>query len=118
MNRFSNIIIASRKPALWFATAVLAVAPSAFAHTGFNHVMGTVAKLSGNVLILQTAKGEVDMKLSDRTVVTRNGKNAHIADLKPGERVVAEVSEKSKDNVAQSVKIGAAAAVTSQARHK
>src|SRR5262245_47819861 len=122
MNSPCNIIIVSRKLGLWLAAAVLAIATTAFAHVGFNHIMGTVAKVSGKVLTVTTAKGNVDVKLGDRTEFTRNGRKAQIADLKPGARVVAEVPEGSKDNMAQSVKIGAApkaaAAGHSHASHK
>ena len=108
MNRPCNIIIiASLRPRMWLATALLAIAATAFAHAGFNHVMGTVAKLSGNVLTIKTAKGNVDVKLGDRTEFTRNDRKAQVTDLKTGARVVAEVPEGGKDNVAQSVKIGA-----------
>src|SRR5215813_3928535 len=107
MNRPRNIIIASRRSALWLATAMLTIAPTVFGHVGFNHVMGTVAKISGNVLTVKTAKGDVDVKLGDRTQLTRNDRKAQLADLKPGARVVAEVPEGSRDNTAQSVKIGA-----------
>jgi hypothetical protein len=106
----------------WLATVVLAIASAAFGHAGFNHVMGTVAKISGNVLSVKTAKGNIDVKLGDRTELTRNDRKAQVADLKPGTRVVAEVPEGSKDNVAQSVKIGAspktAAVRQSHASHK
>jgi hypothetical protein len=106
----------------WLATALLAFASVAFGHAGFNHVMGTVAKISGNVLTVKTAKGNVDVKLRDRTEFTRNGQKAELTDVKPGTRVVAEVPEGSKDNLAQSVKIGAApktaAARQSHASHK
>jgi hypothetical protein len=108
MNRPRNIIIISRRPTLWLATAFLAIAATAFAHAGFNHVMGTVAKISGNVLTVKTAKGTVNVKLGDRTELTRNDRKAQVTDLKPGVRVVAEVPEGSMDNMAQSVKIGAA----------
>ena len=117
----SNIIITSRKPALWLAADVLSLAP-VFAHAGFHHIMGTVAQVSGNTVTVKTAKGNVDVKLGDKTELTRKGQKAQIADLKPGTRVVAEVPEESKDNVAQSIKIGAAPAGTaagkSHASHK
>lgn len=103
-----NIIITSRKPALSLAAAVLAIAQVAFAHAGFNHVVGTVAKVSGNVLTVKTAEGNVDVKLDGKTELTRKDRNAHIADLKRGTRIVAEVPEGSTDNVAQSVRIGSA----------
>ena len=105
-----NITIASRNPALWLA-AVLAIAPAVFAHAGFRHVMGTVGKVSGNVLSIKTAQGNVDVKLSDKTELTRKDRKAQIAELKPGTRVVAEVPEESADNVAQSVRIGAASKI-------
>src|SRR5215471_6152583 len=121
MNRPPNSIVISRKPPLWLATAALAIAP-AFAHDGFNHMMGTVANLSGNVLTVKTARGNVDVKLGDHTELTRNDRKAQLADLKPGARVVAEVPEGRKDNMAQSVKIGAipktAAVGHSHASHK
>jgi hypothetical protein len=108
MNRSRNIIIARLRPTLWVATVLLAAAAMAFAHAGFDHVKGTVAKVSGNALTIKTAKGNVDVKLGDRTEFTRNDQKAQVTDLKPGLRVVAEVPEGSKDNVAQSIKIGAA----------
>jgi hypothetical protein len=109
MNQPRNIIIiVSRKAGLWLATAVLAIVPTAFAHSVFNHVMGTVAKRSGNIVTIKTAEGNVDVKLDDRTRLTRNDQKAQLADLKPGTRIVAEVPEGSKDNMAQSVKIGLA----------
>lgn len=114
--KLCNIIITSRKPAVWLAAAVLAIAPGAFAHAGFNHVMGTVARMSGDVLTVKTGKGNVDVKLSDKTELTRKDRKAQIADLKPGTRVVAEVPEGSTDKVAQSVRIGAAPR-TAAARH-
>lgn len=106
MNRLRNSTIASRRAAPWLAAAMLAIAPTVFAHAGFNHVMGTVTKISGNVMTVKTTKGEVEVKLGDRTDLTRNDRKAQLADLKPGARVVAEVPEGSKDNIAQSVKIG------------
>ena len=122
MNRPHNIIIASRRSALWLATAMLTIAPTVFGHVGFNHVMGTVAQISGNVLTVKTAKGDVDVKLGDRTELTRNDRKAQLADLKPGARIVAEVPEGSKDNMAESVKIGAAPKIAavhhSHASHK
>src|SRR5262245_50856021 len=122
MNRPPIITITSMRPTPWLATAFLAFASAAFGHAGFTHVMGTVAKISGNVLTVKTAKGNVDIKLGDRTDLTRNDRKAQVDDLKPGTRVVAEVPEGSKNNVAQSVKIGVApktaAAGQSHASHR
>src|SRR5580704_14373073 len=80
----------------------------AFAHGGFDHVTGTIAKVNGNVVTVTTAKGNVDVKLDSKTEITRNDLKAQVADLKPGTRVVVDVPEGSKDKVAHSVKIGVA----------
>ncbi len=89
--------------------AVLAIALSAplFAHGGFEHIRGTVAKVANNVLTIKTAKGNVDVKLDTRTNLSRDNHVAQISELKPGARVIAEVPEASQDHVAQSVRIGA-----------
>src|SRR2546427_12333879 len=86
--------------------AVAALVP-AFAHGGFDHIQGTVAKVANNVLTVKTAHGNVDVKLDGRTNLTRNNRKAQVSDLKPGARVIAEVPEGSKDRVAQSGRIGA-----------
>ncbi len=105
--KLCHIAIVSRKPMLWFAAAALATAPATFAHAGFNHVFGTVAKVSDHVLTIKTSTGDVGVKLTE-TELTRKDRKAQIADLKPGTRVVAEVPEEGTDKVAQSVRIGGA----------
>ncbi len=92
------------------AKALLAIAAltPVFAHGGFEHIRGTIAKVADNVLTVKTAKGNVIVKLDSRTDITRNDHKAQVSDLKPGARVIAEVPEGSKDHIAQSVRIGAA----------
>jgi hypothetical protein len=85
--------------------AAAALVP-AFAHSGFDHIQGTVARVANNVLTVKTIHGDVDVKLDSRTKLTRNNRAAPVSDLKPGARVIAEVPEGSKDHVAQSVRIG------------
>jgi hypothetical protein len=89
------------------ATLVVAGVPI-FAHGGFDHVMGTVVKVADNVLTVKTAKGNVDVKLDDKTELTQNNQKAQLTDLTPGARVVVDIPEGSKDKIAHSVKIGAA----------
>jgi hypothetical protein len=90
------------------------MATLAFAHGGYDHVMGTVAKLAGNVLTVKTAKGDVDVKLDEKTELTMAPDNMKCgrADLKPGTRVVVDIPENSKVKpaLAHSVKIGMAIA--------
>src|ERR1700687_3133325 len=80
----------------------IAVAP-AFAHGGFDHVRGTVVKVANNVLTVKTANGNVDLKLDNKTELTKNDKKAQLAALKVGARVIVEVPEGSNDKIAYSV---------------
>jgi hypothetical protein len=107
MNR-KHIIIT--KPALLWITVLLAFTMQLVAHGGFEHVIGTVVKMENNVLTVKTAKGNVDVKLSDKTEITMSDHKAAAADLKPGVRVVVDIPEGGKDKVAHSVKIGVAPA--------
>ena len=72
--------------------------------------MGTVVKVADHVLTVKTTKGNVDVKLDEKTEITKNGAKADVADLKPGVRVVVDIPEGSKEKIAHSVKIGVAAA--------
>jgi hypothetical protein len=81
---------------------------SLWAHGGFDHVQGTVSKLDANVLTVKTAKGDVNVKLNAKTEIMMGDHKAAAADLKVGVRVVVDIPEGSKDNVAHSVKIGTA----------
>jgi|ERR1035438_511830 hypothetical protein len=88
---------------------VLALAPAVFAHGGFDHVIGTVVQVSNNVLTVKTTKGNVDVKLNEKTEISRGEQKALTADLKTGIRVIVDIPEGSKDKIAHSVKIGAGA---------
>jgi hypothetical protein len=92
---------------LMAAVLVFAAAP-VFAHGGFDHVMGTVVQVANNILTVKTAKGNVDVKLDEKTELTKNDQKAQLADLTPGARVVVDIPEGSKDKLAHSVKIGTA----------
>lgn len=96
--------------ALMLAITLFVVALPVFAHGGFDHVMGTVVKVANNVLTVKTTKGNVDVKLDDKTELTKNDQKALVTDLKPGVRIVVDIPEGSKDKIAHSVKIGVAAA--------
>jgi hypothetical protein len=102
------IRIAASKIAWCLAVTAALLAVPVFAHEGFVHVLGTVAKISGNILTVKTAKGNVDVKLNEKTVFTKDGQKALPADMKPGMRVVVDIPEGAKEKIAHSVKIGAA----------
>jgi hypothetical protein len=101
--------------ALTLAVTLFVFAMPVFAHGGFDHVMGTVVKVANNVLTVKTTKGNVDVKLDDKTELTKNDQKAMLTDLKPGVRVVVDIPEGSKDKIAHSVKIGVAAAAAHDA---
>ena len=77
-----------------------------FAHGGFDHVMGTIAKVERRVMTVKTENGDVAVKVGAKTALTKDGKKAKLEDLVPGARVVVDLPEKVKDPVAASVKIG------------
>ena len=45
---------------------LVALATQIIAHGGFEHVIGTVVKVENNVLTVKTAKGDVDVELSEK----------------------------------------------------
>jgi len=95
--------------AAWLAIfALICIAAPVWAHGGFDHVRGTVVKVTNNVLTVKTAQGNVDVKLSYKTELTKDDQKAQLVDLTPGARVVVDIPEGSKDKTAHSVKIGAA----------
>jgi hypothetical protein len=96
-------------------TLLAVFAVQIFAHEGFDHVTGTIAKVAGNVVTVKTAKGNVDVKLDAKTEITKDDKKAQAADLVIGARVVVDVPEGSKDMVAHSVKLGVTSAPKSSA---
>jgi len=89
---------------------LIASGTAVLAHGGFDHVIGTVAGVSGNVLTVKTTKGNVDVKLDDKTEISKGDLKVQAADLKLGLRVVVDIPEGSKDKIAHSVKVGAAGA--------
>lgn len=109
-----NITIGNRPlwaQAFWLGFLVFGIAlwaPATLAHGRYDHVMGTVEKVAGNVLTVKTAKGNVDVKLDERTAVTKNNQKAQVTDLKIGARVVVDLPAGGKDKLAHSVKIGVA----------
>ena len=107
-----------RAAVTWLLAAALVFAAlPALAHGGFDHVMGTVVKVADNVLTVKTTKGNVDVKLDDKTELTKNDQKAQLGDLTPGARVVVDIPEASKDKVAHSVKIGTASKTAGSHAH-
>ncbi len=100
-----------------FCGSVL-LAAFAYAHGGFEHVIGNVVKVADNVLTVKTSTGNVDVKIDAKTEVSKNKVKATVSDLTPGTRVVIDIPEgpegsaPAKERVAHAIKIGAATGTT------
>jgi hypothetical protein len=82
----------------------------ALAHEGFEHVMGTVSKVTSTAITVQTtANKTVEVATSPKTTYTRGDAKIAATDLKPGDRVVIDATEVNNKLVAASVKAGTAA---------
>ncbi len=93
--------------------AATILAATALAHGGFEHVMGTVSKVSAqSVTVTTAAKKNVDVGLNAKTTYTKGDKAATAADMKVGDRVVIDATEVNEALTAASIKIGAAAKAT------
>jgi hypothetical protein len=117
MHHNNTITTNHRSGGTWLGLILILFALSNLlsAHGGFDHVIGTVVKIDNQVLTVKTAKGDVDVKLTDKTEITKSDQRAQAADLKPGTRVVVDVPEGSKDRIAHSVKVGVSGAADAHA---
>jgi hypothetical protein len=91
--------------------AATILAATALAHGGFEHVMGTVSKVTAqSVTVTTAAKKNVDVGLNAKTTYTRGDKTVTAADMKVGDRVVIDATEVNEALTAASIKLGAAPA--------
>jgi hypothetical protein len=89
------------------AAAIVLAGTIAFAHGGNEHVRGVVTQISAQSITVQTAdKATKTLALTDKTTFKSAGKNAHVADVKVGDRVVIDVPPKTTN--ALLVQIGVA----------
>lgn len=90
--------------------AALAIPAASWAHEGHSEkVMGTVSKVDGNhVMVKTTAAKTVTVMLDAKTKITRGKTTLKAADVKVGDRVVAEGPLEKEMLMATSVQLGAA----------
>jgi hypothetical protein len=77
-----------------FATAVMLLAPATLAHAvKFDrHRQGTLKEIGPDRVVLDTAyKKQITLMISNITIVHRNGTDAHLDQLRVGDRILAEV---------------------------
>lgn len=102
----------------WMALAALVTALAipgvSFAHEGHAHkVMGTVSSVDGKNMMVKTTDGKTVMVMMDaKTKILRGKAKAEAAELKVGERIVAEGAEDHEMIMATSVQLAAAPATT------
>ena len=114
----TNIITKVTRRAAAAVAILFVVTTSLIAHGGFDHVIGTVVKVERDIVTVKTAKGEVAVKLNEKTEITKSDQKAEVADLKPGTRVVIDIPEGNKEMLAHSVKVGAGAAAASHSHEE
>jgi energy-coupling factor transporter ATP-binding protein EcfA2 len=94
------------------ASALLISAVSAFAHNGMEHVMGTISKLSGSTVTVETIQHKTVLVLLDpATQFIRNEVRSSLQNLHVGDRVVIHAKlNATKQLVGITIKWGAASA--------
>src|SRR5882672_11232242 len=107
----------------WIVVIVLAAAlfvPAVTrAHENDKTVMGTVSSIDGNNLMVKTADGKSVMVMMDaKTKITKGTVKLAATALKVGDRVVAAGPEEKAMIMAETVKVGAAAAPAKTATKK
>ena len=83
-----------------FAVAFALISAVAFGHGTNDHVRGVVTDVSATSVTVETATAPVartTLKLTPKTTYQMQGKRAHLADLKVGQRVVIDVPQKTSD---------------------
>jgi hypothetical protein len=93
------------------AAALLVSGTVVLAHGGNEHVRGVVKEVTAQTITVETtAKATRTLTLGPKTAFKQAGKDAHLSDLKVGDRVIVDVPEKTND--ALLIQIGAAPAAT------
>jgi hypothetical protein len=94
----------------------LAIPAVSLAHGGHAHkVMGTVSSVDGKNFMVKTTDGKTVMVMMDaKTKITRGKATAAAADLRVGERIVAEGAEDHEMIMATSVQLATAPAATAK----
>ena len=92
--------------------ALLFTAPVLYAHSGHDHVTGTVMAVTESRLDVKTRDGKaMTIRLTGDTKYEKDKKAATLKDLKPGVRVVVDADKDKEALVAKEVKIGSAAVI-------
>ena len=114
-----NTRIITSRIALAMAFLAAFLPTLALAHGGFEHVMGTVSKISDTSVTVTTAAGKtVDVMLDAKTTYARATQALQRSDLKVGDRVVIDAVKSGDKLAAHSIKIGGATAASKAPAHE
>jgi Domain of unknown function (DUF5666) len=95
---------------VFLQTIVIALAVPVFAHQAHTHVMGTVAALDANHIVVKNAEGiTTSIALTDETKYRRGKTATSRADLKIGDRVVVEATKRGDRMIASEVRFSSEA---------
>lgn len=87
--------------------AIVSLAAVAFAHGTDKHVLGTVTKITGTEITVETQNKEVQVvKIAPDTSFVKSGASATLKDLKVGDRVVIHAKPVGSDWIAHEVSFG------------
>lgn len=87
--------------------AIVSLAAVAFAHGTDKHVLGTVTKITGTEITVETQNKEVQVvKIAPDTSFVKSGASATLKDLKVGDRVVIHAKPVGSDWIAHEVRFG------------
>jgi hypothetical protein len=78
------------------ALCLFALSLSALAHGNMDHILGTVAKIAGNVVTVEKDGKATDVVLSPTTEFIVNDKPGKVGDLRVGDRVVMKLVHPAK----------------------
>ncbi len=96
------------KAGVVFALLVLLYGAPVFAHGGKTHIMGTVAALDAEHVVVKDRDGKsVSVSVTKDTTYEKGEAPATAADLKVGERVVVDVTGKEGEFTAAEIRFGA-----------
>jgi uncharacterized protein (DUF2147 family) len=87
------------------ALSLLTLAIPALAHGNMDHVLGTVTKISGNVVTIEKDGKSTEVVLASTTEFIVNDKPGKAADLRVGDRVVIHAMKMQGKETAHEVKL-------------
>ena len=87
------------------AVLVLAIGIPVFAHGNMDHIIGTVTRINGNIVIVEKDGVSTQVALIASTAWETDGKPGTLADLRVGDRVVIHATKVNNVETAHEVRL-------------